>query len=570
MSTLQFRILIFISVILSLTLQSMQLDNLDAFLIGNIIVQLNNSIGTPSLINEKDIPVIVKNVKMLSFTNKSLYNKINDITNSRIFIKALANRFGRTQLNAIGQINTPGARLVINELLEPGEYEVFKAVQRIIEIADVQIEEFEKFKGFWLERGQSACPRIDKCSVQTKQGLVIMHDRYFPSRLATPWGVVRLFGSGGWMGNRFLAFTQEFFKNFKTTYMYLMEQKLCDGENSYEFAHLLEFVNSKPIVDLKEALLLDKEINTENVFKKIIVNKLSKCALKEKDGTECYIGIDQHDTYYKIHEVEGIPLPDPVMQQWKLRRDDKITGLIWQMFKKRYDRENGKVEEICQEKKEAPRVICCATEQNRKFKTMIDLSQMCDLYLEQLDKQPLSREQKKLSFDDSVKCKLMYLLCWWVNHKIDKKSSWRVKDFEHWRCDGNNDYVKRGLVEYIPSSKLQTRCSLEQMKVYCHKLFDEIGTGWRKSSLADNPDIMCRQSEEEWSLFLKQEFAQESNLINFIIIALGFDGVGCYNHWRTTEGDFEDDFEFRNMMYLWVNKKILDCFIQAFNLKFAI
>ena len=569
MSMLRPKIFICTLLVVEQALFAMQLDNLCESLVGNIIVQLNNNVGTPSLINQNDIPVIVKYVKSLSFVNKNLYRKVNGLTCSRMFVKALAHRFGMTQLNAIGEINTPGARLVIDELLEPGEYEVYKTVRRIIEIADAQRKEFKKFKFFYLEKGQSSWPGIDTCRLETKQGLVLLHGWFYPRSLATPWGVVRLSGSSGGTDLIFLAFTQEFFKNFKTTYMYHVGQKLCDGVKYYEYDQLLENANSKPVIALKDALISGKEIDAEAAFKKMVRHEFAQNSLKERDGKECYIRCcNYEDTLYRIHEVEGVALPEPIMQERELYREYKVSDIIWRMFTKRYHVEKGQTKEVCEDIKVIPRGTYSSKAKNRNVKSIKEFSDICDYYLEQLDKQALKRDQKILPLENSDHRRLIFQLCLGVKHKIGQNRAWHVYLFDDGLWDGKDNFVKCGLQEYISPENSLTRCTLKQMEEFFHQMLNEVGNSWHKSSLVENPDASLNESEEEWSLFVKPaEFDDEHSLISYIAAELGFKwpDVSCYDNWSTKGCGFER----RHLMYLWIKKDILDCFVQAFNLRFA-
>jgi hypothetical protein len=108
-------ILLFLSMI-QCSLYSM--DKLHDIVIGHLTQCLTNNIGSTTIINDKDIEVVVKNIKRLSFVDKNLYQAINSKTVTHILIHALAQRFNISQLDAAVKLNTPGTLVWLKNSVE--------------------------------------------------------------------------------------------------------------------------------------------------------------------------------------------------------------------------------------------------------------------------------------------------------------------------------------------------------------------------------------------------------------------------------------------------------------------
>ncbi len=135
---------LFVSVVSICSMQAMKLDELPSECVSNLIRQLIASVQAVVL-NTRDIPVIAYGIKALSLTNKSLYYTVNNAGITYKLVNALAEQCDLTLVNALGEINTPGAREYLKQYLqETGEYESFKLMQQIFKIADEISEEFEQ------------------------------------------------------------------------------------------------------------------------------------------------------------------------------------------------------------------------------------------------------------------------------------------------------------------------------------------------------------------------------------------------------------------------------------------
>ena len=238
---------------------AMNLDKMPREVIGQILGQMAQNVGTPKLINKEDLPVIIKYAKALSMVNKNLYFTANSTIASCMLVKVLAHRFGMDPVDVVGKLNTPGARQWLTEYLqETGEYELFKVMQRIFEIGNEVREEFEPL-GFRIDNGQKNWPGSAPFYSQTKQGLYLSVGMT-PDSLKTPWGEVKLFGGGSGMGLTFEAFTQAFLKRFKVSFE-------CVTKSRYE-RDQVKYRELVPI-DLHELLIADQKPDYESIFRNL-------------------------------------------------------------------------------------------------------------------------------------------------------------------------------------------------------------------------------------------------------------------------------------------------------------
>jgi len=548
-----------------------QFNALPIDIVGNIIAQLTKSIGTPSLKNKEDIPVIIKKVKALSLANKDLYTKVNSLTASRIFIESLVNRFDMTPVDAAGEINTQGTRERLKQYVKgTGEYELFKVMQEIFKIAREVREEFKPLD-FSIGDGQKGWPGSNPFYSQTKQGFFITTDST-PNKLYTPWGYVMLFGGGYGKGWAFDAFSQAFLKRFKTSFAYVTKSSL--DRDRVKFYALKQQEGSQEVIDLKALLVSGNNESYENIYK-----ELSEEEIEAQQGKDVLI----HSNYcgceaiYKLHEVNGHQLPEAEMLPYKDYRSYKVTKIIWDILQDQYNQEHGIIKktkhteekvqkmELCNDK---PKPTSCIT----SIKTA---SEECIALLEKLNDQPLftgtgsiAKKCKVLPLEDWNDCRIVNILCSYAEKKLGHQQAWHVHDFgcgNNRMHDENGNDLKNGITEWLYKDYMPTRCSLEELKLVFDELINQSITGWKQSTLIEHPDIFHTQSEEEWYLFIKPKiFNQEDNLLClFSMINNLRDEISCHHTWYSPKGSYE----YRDTLYLWIKKKTYDKVIKALNLQ---
>jgi hypothetical protein len=563
--------------------------------VADIITHLASSVGTPQIRNKKDIPVIIKYVKSFSLVNKDIYAKIHTPVMVQIFITSLADRFRITPLDAAGEINTPGTREWIKQYLKKTEeYELFKVMHRIFDIAHKVRKEFKPLD-FFIRDGQKESSRPNPFYSQTKQGFFISADGT-PHELYTPWGKVMLFGGGCGKQLAFPAFCQAFLKRFKISFAQVTTSGL--DTDKVKFRKLICKENSHEVINIKEMLLLDKNISYRNIYKKISKEKLAALHGQEVLIFSDYCG---YESLYKLHSVDDFILPEPELLPEKQYRSYKVTNIIWDILQDRYNEEH-KACIVCLDntgaiirmpcKNNHPAYICISCYQTialqkntcplcykplKKIQVPIEkieetkmydkpkkkilitslqtASQECIKLIQQLNDQPLFTGTgsivatcKVLCLESWSDCRIIDILCTNAIKKLTRSRAWHVNDFgsgNHRLCDADGKDLGNGITLWLYDKYMLTQCPLQEL----HTLFDEmltiLTTGWQRSTLIENPHIH-KKSEEEWYLFIKPNLLhEEDTLMRFFITA------------NYLENDISCDStsEVPRIVYIWIKKK---------------
>ncbi len=555
------RLVLFLFATMNGSIAAMNLHDMPREIIGQIMATIARDIGTHELINKADIPVIVKYTKALSLTNRALYYKVNDVEATRMLVTAIAHRFAMDECTAVGLIKTPGAWEWIKKYLEmSGEYEQFKVMQRIFEIAHEVRTEF-KGLGFAISDGQES--RLCSNSSQTKQGFFLLLEST-PARLATPWGDVRLFSGGSGYGYLFKAFTQDFMKRFKVAFVAPPRQRRnAVWQDSYY---------ETTADDLKALIRSGKKIAMS-------ITKLTEDEVQQRDGTEKIIfhGLWGHYTTYKLLEVDGNPLPEPKMRESTDYRSHETTDMIWKILEDRYHKEKGIIKQKDETKitqSSLPHEV--KQKPTYRFDSLAQVAQRAIKVLEQIDSQPLFdgsgstvEKCKVLPLEDWGECRIIDTLCSIASHKLGDTREWNIRIFGErgfdQLYDAHGKNLKQGLHLWIHEESMQTRCSLTELKSEFDTYLNQMSSGWSLSTLAQHPDIFHRESEEEWFLLIKpQSFIQENFLIESLAAPMDLDtAISCERYYWSEQGDGEH----RDQLYLWIRKKDFDRVVRTLELK---
>jgi len=169
------------------------LDSLPSECIGKIVEQLVDTTGTPAIYNDKDIPVIIKYIKRLSFGNRGLYNTVNGPHVTSIILTKLSDRFGISKLDAAAFLKTPGGKEWVKDNVVTLEYKLFETVQSIRNMVDVTMQDHEK-RVLGVPSGHKEVSDYNQCHNQTDKGIFLAMERrpqeFCPKYLYTPWGEV--------------------------------------------------------------------------------------------------------------------------------------------------------------------------------------------------------------------------------------------------------------------------------------------------------------------------------------------------------------------------------------------
>jgi hypothetical protein len=98
----------------------------------------------------------------------------------------------------------------------------------------------------------------------------------------------------------------------------------------------------------------------------------------------------------------------------------------------------------------------------------------------------------------------------------------------------------------------------------CDEVIGDMQSGWKQSTLAENPKIFHTESENEWVLFIKpRKLIEEDFLMRFFCSAADMRAVArCHCKWSTSTVP-----ESTNMLYLWIKKESFKEVVDKLGLK---
>lgn len=474
--------------ILSAQEQSGPFANLSSDILSQVCIKICKYTGTPSLRNEKDIPVIEKYLQRMSHVCKCWNKVINSDLCSKAIIDTVSNRFKIHSSEAAFSIKTRGTYEWLEKYLTNFELTTFLATWELFKILsnDHPNKMSENFK-----------PSFS--SGYTEQGLI-----FFPSikGFSTPWGS-------------------------------------------------LDFFN-----DIQLSSFLLEEKNNDRTFDKII---FKKTLLKDPDLE-----------VFEIRQVKSYVLPS--YQVLSIKRDSYILSCIWKRLKKIAFPEQVKKRKTSLV---SPALNIANTSPSIPMSNLADLPNFLKTILVNLEKGTVIQSQSPyygpyktfpLAETDSRLCERV---CSLIRSNVDNKlcilSTYGLESY------AGNAIEKNGLVSlYFADEDDQLSASdMDVLETACHSTIKNIQKGWRFASLAENPFIFHKQSEEEYYLLLKDKknFALESDLIALCADKFGLlhnpTQVDCENKWKEKGKHLEN----RNPSYLWIKKESFKKVVKLFGFK---
>lgn len=522
---------------------SMDLETTSSDVFGMLLLHTIKSIGTPELVNKKDIPVIVKNLKALSCASKSLNKKVHDPKIVKQIINGISRRFKIDPMETIGFVTLPIARIWLEKhIQESGEYETFKSLQRLINIKDDVLAEFEPH-GLELFPCHEY-PPLDYSSKQTEQGLVLTIDSYTDG-VVTPWGIFS-FGNGGCCQSgdySFDCFSKAFLKRLHAS-----------------------FAKDSPTHSEKKAENRGYSWGSESKGDYYLGHWEKKLT---KDEALAYIGSEEliwhtlcgHKTLYNIRGIKGESndFPEPKMGEKSQRRNPNTNRMIWKVLEDRYFKETGLMRAVPLEG------------QGRSPSLFRSIDSAVDTYCQLLAKvaaQPVfeSKElcssnvklHQELPISSEHDGNIMHALCEETETVLQDRA-WKIRHASPQFIEG--DYCI-ALTQNL--SRKNVRCSLAEMKHNVKLVLKRMTTYWSLSCLVDYPQIEHVESEEEWYLLIKPRVHGESSLIDHFALAFGLESnVKCSNFWYASNGEAY----LCDMLYLWIKKSVYEDVMRLFGFK---
>jgi hypothetical protein len=111
-------------------------------------------------------------------------------------------------------------------------------------------------------------------------------------------------------------------------------------------------------------------------------------------------------------------------------------------------------------------------------------------------------------------------------------------------------------------------CSAEELEEVYVKIFKLLKTGWYPSTIKKNQDIMFKQPEKNWLLFIKKQcLVEEDSLIRFLARKFNLDTkVDAMCEWWKNPFLVEE----RGLPYLWIRKDALEDVQKKFKFRISV
>lgn len=491
------------------------LANLPPEMVGNILKYLTVYTGSKGILNDKDIPVIMRYGMNLARTCKQLYATFNDPITTDMFVQALTKKYGQCTENFAALLDTLGARKWLwLSMKEQGLDKTYEAIQDIYELASkVKKEVNESGLKFNLTEGRSVKPepqvyhfQKEEDYLQTKEGLALNIDAA-PNYLSTPFGGITLYDGEDWSNNAFVV-SEIFIKKLDAVLEDVSEAK----EGNFGF---YEIVASDR---------LETKITLED--------------FKKRKGTQNLIVSIDNTIIYRVRKAGNNSLPNLTWyQSSKTKRSLECVKSMWRMLEqKRLGKDPfAFVNEIASFEKKLIKLK--KIYEKPFFNDLSEVSKWGISQIKLLCQQPLNKG--KGTFYKFLDIHQLEALLVKAIHETSKKFSDIQLSIEV--DDPFNDY---GLVLNTSDSK-EIDINFENIEKAYEISIQNIGKGWKRATLEDYPEIGRTESEEEFDLFVKDEWDTCYYILMWLIEKLGVNKHLSLNLKKDSPREF---------VYLWIKK----------------
>jgi len=525
-------------------------ERLPVDVIGNILDQLNRVTGSKGIVNEADIPVIIRYARSLACTSKKMAANVNHPYVTHLFLESLSHKYDESNAHFAALFNTIGARKWMwNHIRENGDDKVYQGIQEIYELASHVLKE-AKHAGLKFEysEGREGWPSPNPFYYQTKQGLALYID-WSPSHLATPFGEVKIYGGGSSSDDSPLSVAELFIKRLNAVFQHVDYGGSLEGRDK---GHMFEIaVSSEQGILRKISAVKEKK-------------QISEKEVKSKKGTKNLIINDACGNYtvYNIGKVKGEKVPNVVWYDVEeATRSYELIKRMWEMLEAdRLGRDpiakEIKNEKVVPESKFVKRFL---------FNNSSEVSEWGIKLVTKLVQQPTfpkrkaTGETKVLVLKYYSDARIIEILNDAAKQFLAEDSGWHIHAFG---CGDNRRSVKgkdlgNGLELWI--RKEHAHCPIDALKIAYDSVIKDMGQNWVKSALKDHSAILHAKSEEDYVLLVKKESTmyEEDVLIRFLADPLDLStSISCYRDWKDgTSG-----------LYLWIRKDHLEKTLAALNI----
>jgi hypothetical protein len=521
-------------------------------IIGNILDQLNRVTGSKGIINDADLPVVMRYARSLACTSKTMASNVHHPDVTDLFLESLSHKYGESNEHLAALLNTTGARQWIwNYIKKKGDDKAYQVIQEIYELASDVLKE-AKHAGLKFEysEGRKGWPGPNPLYYQTKQGFALYID-HSPSHLATPFGQITIYGDGVSSGNSLLSITEVFIRRLNAVFQHMV------GTNS------LGIGGNEQIYEIAAS-------SGQDTIRKISEKEIKQISIEElrnKTGTQNLITTKQYGncTVYTIREVKGKKAPDLIVHDAKnsIRSIELITR-IWEML------EANRLGQDPIAKKIEPQQVVSRSEsvKNTLFNNISEISQWGIEWVIKLEQQDLfsgktwiTDKTKVLVMKHYNDARIIEILNSAAKQFLDKGSERSIHSFGY----GNNcrflnkKDLGHGIELWIREQSIP--CDIHILKSAYDSVIKSMGQNWVRSELKNYPAILHTESEEDYILFVKQEkiVYEEDVFIRFLADPLDLSqSISCYGSWtdKSVSG-----------IYLWIKKSHVEKTLAALNIR---
>jgi hypothetical protein len=173
-------------------------------------------------------------------------------------------------------------------------------------------------------------------------------------------------------------------------------------------------------------------------------------------------------------------------------------------------------------------------------------------------------------------CKILPLIDWYdtkifniLNKNVE--APLEVHDFGNGSANqravvdgqGNQHFLNSGIELWLDVDK---PILLNGLSFAYIEVIEDLKSGWYQSTVEENPDIMFKQPEKNWFLFIKkQHLLEEDSLIRFFAMKFNLTTkIDSMCEWLKKPSGFEE----RGMPYLWIRKDALEEVQRKFKFRF--
>jgi hypothetical protein len=528
----------------SLNNQITPFERLPCSMIGSILDQLNKETGSKGIRNESDIPVIMKYVCNLACTSKQMAAKVNNLNTIHIFLKSLSDKYEKSCEHFAALLNTPGARKWLwNYIQKNGDDKSYQVIQDIYELASDVLKEAEQI-GLTFERFVKRESRPSPCVYQTQQGFALHIGSSF-HYIATPFGKIEvyegpLFSKSNELSWIFdLSVTEALIKRLNAVFERHTHNTKCEIFEVESFSG--------------DAL---RKINQEEI-KKINVEEL-----ENRKGTQNLMVTRANRwanlLFYNIRTVKGSSMPDVIYcNSVESMRSYKLIDRIWEML----EMNQLGIDPIKNKKVHEKTIKQPTVTQEPLFKNISEVSQWGLELVNKLMQQSISPESgwhcmvyKRLVLKDYQEALLLEILNIATEEILENDTSWPIYTFY-------SDHIPpfRGIELRLREENKP--CDLITLGKAYDLAIKNVSQNWIQSELRYYPDILHRQSEEEYVLFVKKNNKsgfQEDELVTFLAFGLSLsEFIHCRSDWKkdTSSGT-----------YMWIKKDKLEKVLGSLNI----